>query len=67
MPLSPVLPILSAALCFWLMLNLTTLTWVRFLVWLAIGMAIYLLYGRRHSRVRLAGATELPRVTPQGS
>ncbi|MGO4104498.1 amino acid permease [Leifsonia sp. YAF41] len=48
-PWSPVLPILSAALCVWLMLNLTTLTWVRFLVWLAIGMIVYFGYSRRHS------------------
>ncbi|TFD26839.1 amino acid permease [Cryobacterium cryoconiti] len=50
-PFSPYLPILSAVLCFWLMLNLTTLTWVRFAVWLAIGIAVYFLYGRRHSVV----------------
>jgi APA family basic amino acid/polyamine antiporter len=50
-PWSPVLPILSAVLCVWLMCNLTTLTWVRFVVWLAVGMAVYWLYGRRHSRV----------------
>jgi len=50
-PGSPVVPILSAALCFWLMLNLTTLTWVRFAIWLAIGLAIYFLYGRSHSRL----------------
>jgi len=50
-PASPVVPILSAVLCFWLMLNLTTLTWVRFAIWLAIGLAIYFLYGRRHSRL----------------
>ena len=48
-PWSPFLPILSAALCIWLMLNLTTLTWVRFLVWLALGLIIYFAYGRRHS------------------
>jgi APA family basic amino acid/polyamine antiporter len=66
-PLSPWLPILSAALCLWLMFNLTTLTWARFLVWLAIGMLIYLLYGRRHSRLRQQGASELPLVTPQGT
>ncbi|TFB86416.1 amino acid permease [Cryobacterium algoricola] len=52
-PLSPYLPILSAVLCFWLMLNLTTLTWVRFAVWLAIGLAVYFAYGRRHSVVGL--------------
>jgi len=50
-PLMPWLPILSAVLCVWLMLNLTTLTWVRFLVWLALGFAVYFLYGRRHSLV----------------
>ena len=50
-PFSPFLPILSAGLCFWLMLNLTTLTWVRFAVWLAIGIAVYFAYGRRHSLV----------------
>ncbi|WP_336712179.1 APC family permease [Arthrobacter sp. USHLN218] len=50
-PLSPVIPIMSAVLCFWLMLNLTTLTWVRFAIWLAIGLVIYFLYGRQHSRL----------------
>jgi basic amino acid/polyamine antiporter, APA family len=64
-PWSPVLPIVSAALCFWLMLNLTTLTWVRFLVWLAIGIVIYLIYGRPRSRLgEQVSEVELP--TPQG-
>jgi APA family basic amino acid/polyamine antiporter len=48
-PLVPLLPILSIAACGWLMLNLTGLTWIRFVVWMAIGMVFYLLYGRRHS------------------
>ncbi len=48
-PLVPWLPILSIAACGWLMLNLTGLTWIRFGVWMAIGVAFYLLYGRRHS------------------
>jgi APA family basic amino acid/polyamine antiporter len=33
------------------MLNLTTLTWARFAVWLVIGVVVYFAYGRRHSRV----------------
>ncbi|KAA0104714.1 amino acid permease [Mycolicibacterium sp. P1-5] len=48
-PLVPALPILSIAACGWLMLNLTGLTWIRFLVWMVIGVGFYLLYGRRHS------------------
>ena len=48
-PLVPWLPILSIAACSWLMLNLTGLTWIRFGVWMVIGLVVYLLYGRRHS------------------
>ncbi|SFT69979.1 amino acid/polyamine/organocation transporter, APC superfamily [Geodermatophilus amargosae] len=53
-PLVPFLPIVSALACFYLMLNLPADTWVRFAVWMAIGVAIYFLYGRKRSR--LAGA-----------
>lgn len=48
-PWVPVLPIASVCACLWLMLNLTALTWVRFGIWLLVGVAIYLGYGRRHS------------------
>ncbi|GHF18005.1 amino acid permease [Amycolatopsis deserti] len=50
-PLSPVLPIIAALACLYLMLNLDVLTWIRFAVWLAIGLVIYFAYGRRHSRL----------------
>lgn len=50
-PLSPVLPILSALICAYLMLNLAIETWVRFLVWLAVGFVIYFAWGYRKSRV----------------
>lgn len=66
-PWSPVLPILSAVLCLWLMFNLTTLTWVRFLAWLVIGVVIYLLYGRRRSRLGQQGVSEVEVPTPQGA
>jgi APA family basic amino acid/polyamine antiporter len=48
-PWVPVLPLASIAACVWLMLNLTGLTWLRFGIWLAIGVVVYLAYGRRHS------------------
>lgn len=46
----PVVPVLGVLACGWLMLNLPVETWLRFLVWMAIGLVIYLTYGRRHSR-----------------
>ena len=50
-PLGPVLPVVSAVLCVYLMMNLTNLTWVRFLAWMGLGVAIYIGYGMRHSRL----------------
>ncbi len=50
-PLSPFLPYLSALICLFLMLNLTVETWLRFLVWMALGFLIYGVYGYRNSRV----------------
>ncbi|HZA33515.1 MAG TPA: amino acid permease [Vicinamibacterales bacterium] len=51
-PLGPVFPVLGILSCLYLMLSLAVLTWVRFLVWLNIGMVIYWFYGRQHSPLR---------------
>lgn len=48
-PLVPLVPILAIAACVWLMLNLTVLTWVRFLVWMVLGVVVYFAYSKRHS------------------
>jgi uncharacterized membrane protein len=47
--LIPVLGLLSSL---FLMVHLGFTNWMRFLVWLAIGMVIYVLYSRKHSRLR---------------
>jgi len=48
-PLVPWLPGLSIACCLVLMLSLPLETWLRFVVWLLIGLVIYVLFGRKHS------------------
>jgi APA family basic amino acid/polyamine antiporter len=53
-PLVPLVPILGILISLGLMLGLPIQTWLRLFVWLVIGMAIYLGYGRRHSKVALA-------------
>jgi basic amino acid/polyamine antiporter, APA family len=48
-PFSPLFPILSILLCTVLMSGLTVITWLRFFVWLVLGLAIYAFYSRHHS------------------
>ena len=50
-PLSPVIPILSALACLYLMTNLSVETWVRFLIWMVLGLAVYFFYGKRNARL----------------
>jgi APA family basic amino acid/polyamine antiporter len=51
-PFSPVFPIIGVLLCVYLVAQLPGTTWIRFVVWLVIGMVIYFLYSRKHSRLQ---------------
>lgn len=48
-PGGPVVPLLSVAFCIFLMAHLQARTWIAFLVWMVLGLAIYFLYARRHA------------------
>ncbi|MGP5049737.1 amino acid permease [Glutamicibacter ardleyensis] len=50
-PLYPITPILGIFACLFLMSQLGWHTWVVFLIWMLVGIAIYLGYGRRRSRL----------------
>jgi APA family basic amino acid/polyamine antiporter len=54
-PGNPVVPILAAVICLYLMLNLSIETWLRFAIWMVLGFIVYAFYGYRKSRV---GETE---------
>ena len=64
-PLVPLVPILGVVFCLYLMASLPLVTWIRFFVWMAIGLVIYFSYGRFHSRVQ-NDAVERERDTASG-
>jgi APA family basic amino acid/polyamine antiporter len=51
-PFVPVVPLLAVVCCGYLMFELPLVTWLRFVIWLAIGLVFYFLYGYSHSRLR---------------
>ncbi|PRZ15371.1 amino acid/polyamine/organocation transporter (APC superfamily) [Laceyella sediminis] len=50
-PAVPFVPLLSMAVCIFLMTNLSASTWYAFLIWLTIGLSIYFLYSRKRSHL----------------
>jgi len=50
-PLVPIVPILAILICGYMMASLPLDTWIRLVVWLAIGLLIYFVYGKSHSRI----------------
>jgi APA family basic amino acid/polyamine antiporter len=53
-PLVPFVPIAGILACLYLMLGLPVDTWARLIIWMALGLAIYFLYGKSHSKVQQA-------------
>jgi APA family basic amino acid/polyamine antiporter len=51
-PFVPWFPLISVILCGGLMLGLTLITWLRFVIWLALGLIIYVFYSRHHSEFK---------------
>jgi APA family basic amino acid/polyamine antiporter len=50
-PMVPLVPILGIVTCLFMMVFLPMDTWIRLLVWMLIGMDIYLAYGAKHSHL----------------
>ncbi len=50
-PLVPLVPILGILICGYMMYGLPTDTWLRLAIWMALGLAIYFLYGKQHSKL----------------
>jgi APA family basic amino acid/polyamine antiporter len=48
----PLIPSLGIIFCLYLMCSLPLATWFRFGGWMALGLVIYFVYGRRHSEVQ---------------
>jgi len=55
-PFVPVVPVLAVLFCVVLMASLTVENWIRFFVWLAIGMVIYFTYSRKRSTLNASAA-----------
>jgi APA family basic amino acid/polyamine antiporter len=53
-PFGPVIPVLSVLFCVLLMAGLPAKTWLRFFVWLVIGLVIYVFYSRKRSEFYVA-------------
>ena len=50
-PLMPITPLVGIGFSIWLVTKLSGVTWLRFAVWLVIGLVIYGTYGYRHARL----------------
>jgi APA family basic amino acid/polyamine antiporter len=52
-PFVPLVPLCAIGTCVYLMCELPKVTWIRFFLWMAVGLMIYFFYGARNSRLRM--------------
>lgn len=64
-PLNPVTPLLGVASCIFLMTGLPGITWIRFVVWLIVGLIIYFSYSMHHSLLHKPYTPPPPHHHPQ--
>jgi basic amino acid/polyamine antiporter, APA family len=50
-PLVPLIPILGMSSCLYLIFGLPPATWLRFVIWMILGIIVYFAYGRQHSKI----------------
>ena len=62
-PLVPLIPILGVFTCMFMMVFLPLDTWIRLIVWMILGLDIYLAYGIRNSLL----SANSPQTIPQGN
>jgi len=60
-PAAPLVATLAVLACLYLMLNLPGETWLRFGIWMVIGLVVYFAYGHRKSRL---GAQQAEQAAP---
>jgi len=62
-PWVPLVPLGAIGTCVYLMCELPKITWIRFFLWMLVGLAIYFCYGARNSRLknRLESSTPPPK------
>jgi hypothetical protein len=45
------IPVLGVLFCLYLMIEIPAKSWVVFFIWMGVGLSIYMLYGRRRSKL----------------
>ena len=66
-PLVPLIPVLGIAFCLLLMFSLPVDNWLRLILWLLIGFAVYFAYGRHHSALARMQSADLKATSASSS